>query len=152
MMSKTTAEEIIKILELEPLPVEGGWFRQTWAAAAGTAIYYLITPDAWSSLHMLSIPEIWHFYAGDAVRQLQLFPDGRALELILGPNITKDEQPQLVCPADVWQSTRLVSGGSWALMGTTMAPPYTEECISYPTTDGLLKSYEAYRPLIEEYI
>jgi len=53
------AAEIIRHLNLEPLPIEGGYFRQTWVAgetvsvpryhsarAAGTAIYFLLTSDA----------------------------------------------------------------------------------------------------------
>ena len=31
---------------------------------------------------------------------------------------------QRVAPAGVWQGTRLVPGGRWALLGTTMAPGF----------------------------
>src|SRR4051812_1965106 len=52
-------DQLIRHLRLEPLPVEGGYFRQTWASdelisiarygsqrPAGNAIYYLLTSDA----------------------------------------------------------------------------------------------------------
>ena len=48
-----TADEIKSLLNLEPHPVEGGWFRRTYTSAGsvellrgrraqGTAIYYLL--------------------------------------------------------------------------------------------------------------
>src|SRR5205814_180307 len=57
------AQEIIDLLGLEPLPREGGYYRETYRSAGrvpgpggrdrscGTAIYYLLTPDTCSALH-----------------------------------------------------------------------------------------------------
>jgi predicted cupin superfamily sugar epimerase len=86
------AEEIIKFLRLQPHPKEGGFFRETYRSvdpfsnlpnryrgqrSASTAIYYLLTPDSFSAMHRLASDEIFHFYKGDAVEMLQLFPDGQ---------------------------------------------------------------------------
>lgn len=146
------AEEFIEKLNLVPLPDEGGYFRQTWSTEAGTAIYFLITPESWSSFHLLDIAEIWHFYAGDPLKQVQLRADGTAGYYELSSNLSEGVGPQLICPGDVWQATRLVPGGEWALAGTTMAPPYTEECIRFPETDELEKLFPQHVELIKEFI
>ncbi len=150
-MIKLKAEDVIKKLKLAPLPVEGGWFRRTWADKSGTVIYYLITPETWSAFHRLTISETWHFYAGDSVRQLQLFPDGSSEILELGCRLEEGVMPQLVCPAGVWQATRLSEGGEWALMGTTMSPPYTDDCVEFPMLDDLKRKYPDKTALIEEF-
>lgn len=140
-----TAEKLIERLGLERLPVEGGYFRQTYQAEEtiprdalparyradkpfSTAIYYLLTsePDSFSALHQLPTEEVYHFYLGDPVELLLLFPDGRSERVILGPDVLDEQQVQYVAPREVWQGSRLVPGGRFALLGTTMAPGFTK--------------------------
>jgi len=126
-----TAADLIASLRLEPLPHEGGFFRRTYVSAArlpdgrpaGTAIYFLITPDGFSALHRLRTEEVWHFYAGDAVEHLILDPaTGTGRKTILGATPADGRLPQLVVPGDAWQGARLADGGAWALLGCTMSP------------------------------
>jgi predicted cupin superfamily sugar epimerase len=137
-----TAEQVIGRLGLVPLPREGGWYRETYRAdlelpaaalasrcpgprAAGTAIYYLLTPDTFSALHRLAGDEVFHFYQGGAVEMLQLDPRrGEGRLVTLGSDLLAGEQPQVVVPRGVWQGSRLRPGGAWALLGTTMAPGF----------------------------
>ena len=124
-----TRDELIRMLELEPLPGEGGYFRQTWVAPdriAGTAIYYLVTddPHGFSAMHRLPTDEVYHFYLGDPVEQLLLHADGTSEVVVLGQDLSAGQRVQHVAPRDVWQGTRLVAGGRWALLGTTMAPGF----------------------------
>ena len=133
-----TAERIIEILDLKPLPVEGGYYRETYRSAevislpgryngtrlTGSAIYYLITPETFSSLHKLAGDEIFHFYLGDPVEMLQLYEDGTGMIIKIGNDLSNGYFPQAVVPKHTWQGTRLVDGGKFALMGTTMAPGF----------------------------
>lgn len=127
-----TAEEIIEALELQPLPGEGGYYRQTWIAptegerAGGTAILYLITPESFSALHRLDATEVFHFYMGDACEQIVIHPAGELTTTTLGTEILAGQQVQTVVPKHCWQGTKLKDGGSWALVGTTMAPGYSQ--------------------------
>ena len=140
-----TTEKIIAHLELEPLPVEGGHYRQTYAAADDiaaealpdrygrakplcTAIYYLLTdlPDSFSALHRLPTDEIYHFYLGDSVEMLLLHPEGRSEMVILGQDLRAGQHVQFVVPAGVWMGSRVLEGGQFALIGTTMAPGYDD--------------------------
>jgi predicted cupin superfamily sugar epimerase len=130
-----TADEIKTLLKLEPHPIEGGSFRRTYTSAAalelprgirsaGTAIYYLLEPGTFSEMHVLSSDEIFHFYLGDPVEMLQLYPGGSSAVLTLGPDLAAGQHVQLVVPAGVWQGTRLIGDGKVALLGCTVTPGF----------------------------
>jgi len=136
-----TKEDIIKKLGLLPLPGEGGYYRETYRSGAtvdaksvgidaegrrsvGTAIFYLVGPDEFSALHRLKTDELFHFYAGDPVEMLQISEDGTVKKVLLGPDVLSGHEPQVLVQAGVWQGTRLQGRGSWALLGTTMAPGF----------------------------
>jgi predicted cupin superfamily sugar epimerase len=130
-----TAEEIKKLLKLAPHPIEGGSFRRTYTSAtalelprgtraAGTAIYYLLEPETFSEMHILDSDEIFHFYLGDPVEMLQLYPDGCSAIFTLGPDLEAGQHVQLVVPAGVWQGTRLIGDGKVALLGCTVTPGF----------------------------
>jgi hypothetical protein len=137
-----TAEEVVALLQLEPLDQEGGYFRRTMeselvlpAAAlppslpggrrAYSVIYALLTPRDFSALHRLATDEIWCFHAGDTLESLRLAPGGRGEWVRLGTDLTAGERLQDVVPAQFWQGTRLAAGGRWALFSTVMAPEFT---------------------------
>jgi predicted cupin superfamily sugar epimerase len=138
-----TADEIKTALDLRPHPIEGGFFRETYRSAAvippsvlppgyggktersiGTAIYYMLTPDTFSEFHRLPTEEVFHFYLGGPVRMWQLFPDGQARQVVLGPDIRAGQDPQVAVPAGVWQGSYLEAGAEYALLGATMAPGF----------------------------
>lgn len=162
-----SAEELIRFLHLKPLPREGGWYRETYrsplqlpanilgpryrdARSAGTAIYYLLTPDTFSALHRLPTDEIFHFYLGDPVEMLQLGPapeDGGRI-LTLGSDILTGQQVQTVVPAGVWQGSMLRAGGAFALMGTTMAPGFDFADYEAADRDAVTSAYPDFGEII----
>ncbi|WP_263353520.1 cupin domain-containing protein [Acidicapsa acidisoli] len=130
-----TAAQIKELLRLSTHPMEGGFFRRTYTSeltvelergqrAAGTAIYYLLEPDTFSEMHMLASDELFHFYLGDPVEMLQLWPDGRSEIVALGPDLAAGQHVQLLVPAGVWQGTRLIGDGKVALLGCTVVPGF----------------------------
>jgi uncharacterized protein len=130
-----TAGEIKNLLGLEPHRIEGGWFRRTYTSAGTvqlprglraytTAIYYLLEQGTFSELHTLESEEIFHFYLGDPVEMLQLFPDGRSAVVTLGPSLQTGQQVQVVVPAGVWQGTQIIGDGKVALLGCTVTPGF----------------------------
>jgi predicted cupin superfamily sugar epimerase len=152
-----TARAIVELLNLEPLPVEGGHFSQTWIAdetiaagalparygrakLAGTAIYYLLTDerDSFSAFHRLPTDEVYHFYLGDPVEQWLLRDGGRVERVVLGPDLAAGQRVQHVAPRGVWQGSRLVPGGRFALLGTTMAPGFDPLDYEGGTREALL--------------
>jgi predicted cupin superfamily sugar epimerase len=144
------AQDLIAALDLKPLPLEGGFYRETYRSenelplvalppgfgkskATSSAIYYLLTADTFSALHRLPTDEIFHFYLGDPVLMLQLSPDGEGKFFTLGQEVLRGQSPQVVVPAGAWQGSYLVPGGTFALLGTTMAPAF--DLSDYETAD-----------------
>ncbi|GCB47857.1 cupin domain-containing protein [Streptomyces sp. NL15-2K] len=145
-----TPDQLIAHYGLEPIPREGGLFRQTWAGPEradgrpeGTAIVALLTSDDFSALHRLSHDEIWHFYRGDPLEMLLLAPDGTSSTAVLGPDILAGQQPQLTVPAGTWMGGRVVAGGAWTLFGCTMAPGFTFEDYEHGDVGELTARYPA---------
>lgn len=150
--SRITAEQLIDHYGLEPIPREGGRFRQTWAGPEradgrpeGTAIVALLTaePDDFSALHRLPTDEIWHHYLGDPLDMLLLAPDGTARTTVLGPDVLGGQHPQLTVPAGTWMGARVVAGGDWSLFGCTMAPGFTFEGYEHGDAAELTARYPA---------
>lgn len=162
-----TPEEIVRTLQLEPLPAEGGMFAETYrskidvpASVCGpgyagdvrqfsTAIYFMLTPEMVSLMHRVPGDEIYHFYLGDPVDQLRLFPDGSSEIVRLGQDLGAGERPQLVIPGGVWQGSRVCEGGEFALMGATMAPGFSFDDFVLGDRDELLRLYPDRKGWIE---
>jgi predicted cupin superfamily sugar epimerase len=151
---------LIEHFGLQELPVEGGIFTQTYVSAErlppdslperygvekpfGTAIVYLLTPDAnsFSAMHRLPTDEVYHFYLGDPVEMLQLYPGGHSEHVILGQDLMAGQRVQYVAPRGMWQGSHLFAGGEYALIGTTMAPGFTPDDYLGGTREELIEAY-----------
>jgi len=160
-----TAEQVREILKMQPHPIEGGYFVETYrsaqrlpASASGgayggeramaTAIYYLLTPDTFSAMHRLPTDEIFHFYLGDPVEMLQLRPDGTGGTVVLGPDLAAGMRLQHVVPTGTWQGSRLAPGGKFALLGTTMSPGFDPRDYESGRREELIARYPGWASVI----
>ncbi len=127
-MSTSSADDIIRLLELQPHP-EGGCYRETFrdtatvgdGRAASTAIYFLLRDGEVSRWHRVDAAETWHWYAGAAL-SLRIADDSGRRTNRLGPDIVAGERPQAVVPVRAWQQA--ASLGAWTLVGCTVAPGF----------------------------
>jgi len=135
-----TADDVVRMLNLQPHPVEGGYFRETYRSSdslpasalprhgkvrsVSTAIYFLLRPGMVSEMHLLPGDEVFHLYMGGPMRMLQLWPDGSSRHLTLGTDLAKGETPQIVVPGGVWQGSFLLEESPFVLLGATMAPGF----------------------------
>jgi len=159
-----TADQLIALLDLKPHP-EGGYYVETYRSSEaiseeslpsrykgrrcfGTAIYYLLTAQTFSAMHRVRSDEIFHFYSGDPVEMLQLSPDGSGRVAILGSDVLNGMQPQVVVDRGVWQGARLLEGGKFALLGTTVSPGFEFTDYESGHREELAKSYPQFRELI----
>lgn len=161
-----SAQAVIKKLGLKPLPEEGGFYRETFrdagrmpksvllyhsgARAYSTCIYYLITPESFSGLHAVKSTEVFHFYAGDPVRMVQINQRGKLTNITLSNHLDKGE-PQVVVPSHIWQGTKLVDGGKWALLGCTVSPGFEFDDFLPGKRAALLELFPQHDSIIRQF-
>ncbi|RKX85995.1 MAG: cupin domain-containing protein [Spirochaetes bacterium] len=160
-------EDIIEKLNLIPLENEGGFFKQTWASdltyirsgafisssernPLGTAIYFLLvnSPEGFSALHTLPYPEIYHFYLGDSIKLSLFHKNGEVEQIIMGQDVLNGEHLQFTVPGDVIQGSRIVGGGKFALIGTTMTPGFIFDDLKTKSQEEMIIMYPEYKKLI----
>jgi len=142
---------IFKHVGFEKLPVEGTFYKNTWRSnqmtgpegPAGTAMLglYCDEPLSVSCFHRLAYDEVWHFYKGDPLKLILLYPDGSSRDVILGGDLLGGELCQFVVPAGVWQAGSLCAGGRYALFGCTMAPGFTGAIFEAGLASDLTRRY-----------
>ena len=154
-------QDIIEKLGLSPLTGEGGMFRRTYLSTqvikkealstpypedkpAGSAIMYMVTPNCYSRLHRLPTDEVYHFYLGSPVQLLLIPPEAEPFTVTLGQDIMAGMQVQYTVPAGYWQGSRLADGGDWALLGTTMAPAYSDSDYEDAPAEELMTAHPAF--------
>ena len=162
-----TAELLIARLGLRPLPIEGGYYFETFRSGdvvsskclperyktdrcLSTAIYYLLTSETKSKMHRIFSDEIFHFYLGDPVQMLQLNPNGSSNIFYIGTDIMSGQRPQVAVPAGIWQGSRLVDSGEFALMGTTVAPGFEFDEYVHGDRSELAEMWPQHKALIED--
>jgi predicted cupin superfamily sugar epimerase/mannose-6-phosphate isomerase-like protein (cupin superfamily) len=165
----TTAEQIIARLQMQKIPDEGAWFAPTYRSPdriavealppryhtprdAGSAIYALITRRDFSAMHRLITDETWHFYAGDPIELLLLWPDGRSTQVLLGSDVLAGQQPQFTVPAGTWMGARPQrdAADAYSLFGCTLAPGFDYGDYQPGYRDSLQRAYPKAAPRIAE--
>ena len=142
---------LIEHYKLEPMPVEETLFIGTYRSyqefgdgkPCGTAIIalYCDEPRSVSLFHKLPVDEVWHFYGGDPLRLVLLYPDGSSKDVIMGNDLLKGHYVQFVVPAGVWQAGHMVAGGRYSLYGCTMAPGFMDDMFEGGIRDQLIDVY-----------
>lgn len=163
-----TAQQLIDLLNLAPLPIEGGYFRQTYLSddvitqaclppryaedkPISSLIYFLLHDENFSCMHRLPTDEVYHFYLGDPVEMLLLYPGGKSEIVILGSDISAVQRVQFVAPRGVWQGSHLQAAdphGKFALGGTTMAPAYSDSDFELGKREELIREFPERADLI----
>lgn len=146
------AREIIDILELVPLPQEGGFFRETMRSLKlskhgeeekqlYTTIYYLLTSSIVSPPHRVASDEIWHFYTGDPVC-LRIF-DSTVCDIILGDDLANGQRPQALVEAGKIQAAFPVERREgFSLLATTVVPAFTYDDFKLVSVEELGERFD----------
>lgn len=151
------ADHLIQRLGLKKLPGEGGYYKETYRSSEtaegdrnlSTAIYYLVTAETGSKMHRVRSDEIFHFYFGDPVQMLLLYPSGESRIVFMGHDMPSGQKTQLVVPKGTWQGCTVVEGGrGYAFMGTTMAPGFELEDFELGAAESLVSRFPQHESMI----
>ena len=147
----TEVQKLIEHYQFELLPVEGTLYVSSYRSQQelgdgkplcnAIIALYCDEPRSVSLFHRLPVDEMWHFYGGDPLRLVLLFPDGSSEDVIMGSDPLKGERVQFVVPAGVWQAGHVVAGGRYSLFGCTMAPGFTGDMFEGGGREQLLEVY-----------
>jgi len=157
-MNVEALHSVIARLGLEPLPVEGGWFRRYYVSpevdATGrpraSAIHFVMSPEGFSAMHRLQAPETWTFAEGAPIELLVLAPDGTGQVVRLGPDAAAGHLPSFTVAGRCWQGARTL--GSWSRADCAMAPAWVESEFELGSWEELSKQYPAQAPLLRALI
>jgi predicted cupin superfamily sugar epimerase len=138
MPENITADQIRNALQLEP-NATCGFVRETYKSnfviapgglpapfqagrPAGTALYFMVTPEAPVKLHRIDNDQLYHYYLGDPIEVLLLRENGDSELVVVGPNILGGELVQLLIPGNTFHTARLTGRRRWFLGASTEWP------------------------------
>ncbi|MBI4236802.1 MAG: cupin domain-containing protein [Deltaproteobacteria bacterium] len=165
MTTRCTAEALIQHFQLQPHP-EGGFFRETFRDGGtipqaalpkrfsgdrsfSTAIYFLLPEGKRSQLHRITADELWHFYLGDPLVVVEIRPDGRTTETLLGHDVLAGQCVQHVVPAGHWFGAYPAPGSRFSFVGCTVAPGFDFADFEMGEREALLRQFPQARDVVE---
>lgn len=138
MPETVTADEIRTLLKLEPNQT-CGFVRATYKSALsiaagglpppfadgrplGSALYFMVTPEAPVKLHRIKNDQLYHYYLGDPIEVLLLFENGNSELVVVGPNVVGGHLLQLLIPGNTFHTARVTGKRRWFLGASTEWP------------------------------
>jgi len=158
MPEALAAEEVISLLKLEP-NATCGFVRVTFASRlsvapkglpppfadgrpAGSALYFLVTPQAPVRLHRIRNDQLYHAYLGDPLEVFLLHGGGKAERVVVGSDLHAGQRPQLPIPGNTFHTARLLGDGRWFLGASTEWPGVVpEQDVEIGDLDALAAAY-----------
>ena len=121
--TRPTAEEIKGMFGLEshptcgfvaetyrsPLKIPDSALPETYEGDRpyGSALYFLITPDAQIVMHRIRSDQLYHHYLGDPLEVLLLYGDGTGEVVTVGSDLGAGHRPQLFLPGGTFHTSLL---------------------------------------------
>jgi predicted cupin superfamily sugar epimerase len=157
MINGMTADEIRALLKLES-HATCGFVRVTFMSEkriapgglpppfaegrpTGSALYFMVTPDAPVRLHRIHNDQLYHYYLGDPIDVLMLHADGTTQRAVVGPDLRAGQCLQLPIPGNTFHTARIVGGGRWFLGASTEWPGVEPADVEIGDVDALGAKY-----------
>jgi predicted cupin superfamily sugar epimerase len=97
---------------------------------------------------------MYHYYIGEPLEVLLLYPDGTGEIKVLGADLNGGMRPQLLIPAGTYHMSRLGKGSAvtaFSLLATTEWPGFEPPDLELAEPSTLIAAYPALRREIEEF-
>jgi predicted cupin superfamily sugar epimerase len=159
MIDDLTADKVRGLLQLEPHATCGfvrvifisekriapGGLPPPFADGrpAGSALYFMVTPDAHVRLHRIRNDQLYHYYLGDPVEVLMLHADGTSAHVIVGPDLRGGQVVQLLIPGNTFHTARVIPEGlrGWFLGASTEWPGVEPADVEIGDVEALAAKY-----------
>ncbi|RKE72565.1 cupin domain-containing protein [Pseudorhodoplanes sinuspersici] len=157
MHNDMTYDEVRKLLNLEP-NATCGYVRVTFVSKqriapgglpapfesgrpAGSALYFMLTPEEPVKLHRIRNDQLYHYYLGDPLEILMMMTDGTTQHHIVGPDIRAGHKVQLFIPGNTFHTARVTGSRRWFLGGSTEWPGVEPADVELGKMDELAAKY-----------
>jgi predicted cupin superfamily sugar epimerase len=107
----------------------------------GSALYFMVTPDAPVRLHRIRNDQLYHYYLGNPIDVLMLRTDGTTERAVVGPDLRAGECLQLLIPGNTFHTARVVGGCGWFLGASTEWPGVEPADVEIGDIDALAEKY-----------
>jgi len=159
MTGDLTAEGIRALLKLEP-HATCGFVRVTFISEkriaagglpppfaegrpVGSALYFMVTPEAPVQLHRIRNDQLYHYYLGDPIEVLMLRADGTTERVVVGPDLRSGQCVQLLIPGNTFHTARVIpeSVQNWFLGASTEWPGVEPADVEIGDVEALAAKY-----------
>jgi uncharacterized protein len=157
VINHMTFEDVRKLLDLSPnatcgyvrvtfvskLKIAAGGMQAPFADGrpAGSALYFMLTPEEPVKLHRIRNDQLYHYYLGDPIEVLMLLEDGSAERHIVGPDLRKGHRVQLYIPGNTFHTARVTGERRWFLGASTEWPGVEPADVELGNPDVLAARY-----------
>jgi predicted cupin superfamily sugar epimerase len=109
----------------------------------GTALTFLVAPEAPVRLHRIRNDQIYLYQLGDPLEVLLLHPDGGHGEVVVGPDPAAGHRLHLVIRGGTFHTARLAAGGGWFLGSSAEWPGVEPQDVEPGDLEDLAARYPA---------
>jgi len=108
---------------------------------AGSALYFMLTPEEPVKLHRIRNDQLYHYYMGDPIEVLMLLNDGTTERHVVGPDLRNEEKVQLFIPGNTFHTARIIGQRRWFLGASTEWPGVEPVDVELGNADELAARY-----------
>jgi predicted cupin superfamily sugar epimerase len=162
-----SAAQVIELLKLQPATC--GFVSETFRSGIqipasalpsayagprplGNVLYFLVTPEASVQLHRIRSDQMYHHYLGDPLDVLLLYADGRHEVTRVGCDLSSGMRPQLFIPGGTFHTARVLQGGAYALLGTSVWARAEPADVEMGIPDRLMDAFPKARAAIKSFV
>lgn len=162
-----SADEIIKHYSLEKHP-EGGYYSRSYTSPllldqsiigasfsgprhALTSIFYLLKNGEKSFFHKIASDEIWYFHLGGALKIVEITPEARFSETLLGSEILKNNVFQYCVKAGNYFAASPDIDSEYSFVSCVVCPGFDFKEFEMPGREVLLNKYPGLKDYIHFY-
>jgi predicted cupin superfamily sugar epimerase len=157
MINDMTFDDVRKLLDLTP-NATCGYVRVTFVSKhkiapggmtapfaegrpAGSALYFMLTPEEPVKLHRIRNDQLYHYYLGDPIEVLMMLEDGSTQLHVVGPDLRNGQKVQLFIPGGTFHTARIIGARRWFLGASTEWPGVEPADVELGNADALAARY-----------